>query len=170
MISLHDLAYLQLAFTVPDRCKGDSPCHLFRASCGDLSLCGLTLGVVFRGSFLFPTMHKSWWMALQHDWNRCSLAIMPGEGHSNKGMASCACLGLAGSLLLCRSWRFAFWFPQPHWSRSQAARCYALYAGARAVIRQQAGRPTCPRACRYTPGCLPCCRLLARVSDEMCAA
>ena len=50
-----------------------------------------------------------------------------------------SCLGLAGSLLLCRSWRFTFWFPQSHWPRSQIARCYALYSGARAVIRQRGG-------------------------------
>ena len=29
--------------------------------------------------------------------------------------------------------------PQSHWSHAQAARCYALYAGARAVIRQRGG-------------------------------
>ena len=54
-------------------------------------------------------------------------------------MSSCACLGVAGSLLLGCSWRFSHWFPQAHWPRTQSARCYALYAGARAIIRQRGG-------------------------------
>ena len=54
-------------------------------------------------------------------------------------MSSCACLGAAGSLLLGCSWRLSHWFPQAHWPRTQSARCYALYAGARAIIRQRGG-------------------------------
>ena len=54
-------------------------------------------------------------------------------------MSSCACLGVAGSLLLGCSWRFSHWFPQAHWPRTQSARCYALYAGACAIIRQRGG-------------------------------
>ena len=61
-----------------------------------------------------------------------------GDNSVQHWMSSC-CLGVAGSLLLGCSWRFSHWFPQAHWPRTQSARCYALEAGARAIIRQRGG-------------------------------
>ena len=51
-----------------------------------------------------------------------------GDNSVQHWMSSCACLGVAGSLLLGCSWCFSHWFPQAHWPRTQSARCYALYA------------------------------------------